>query len=89
MTVRQVSRVGDLSSGSFFLEPRPLVRGSHNVLVNGRPCGRMGDNLLIKGVVISSSKVLVNGKPIAHVGTPTSMISEYMLQGSSNVVTGG
>ena len=40
----------------------PLVKGSHNVLVNNQPAGRVGDNHSCGVVVVSgASKVIING----------------------------
>ena len=40
----------------------PLVQGSHNVLINNRPAGRVGDthSCGVK-VIAGSSKVIING----------------------------
>jgi len=40
----------------------PLVKGSHNVYINGQPAGRVGDSHSCGVVIISgSSKVIING----------------------------
>ncbi|MBC8428979.1 MAG: PAAR domain-containing protein [Candidatus Endolissoclinum sp.] len=40
----------------------PLVKGSHNVIVNNQPAGRVGDAHSCGVVVVSgSSKVIING----------------------------
>jgi len=40
----------------------PLVKGSHNVIVNNQPAGRVGDNHSCGVVVVSgASKVIING----------------------------
>jgi uncharacterized Zn-binding protein involved in type VI secretion len=40
----------------------PLVKGSHNVLINNRPAGRVGDVHSCGVTIVSgSSKVIING----------------------------
>ena len=40
----------------------PLVKGSHNVIVNNQPAGRVGDNHSCGVVVVSgANKVIING----------------------------
>ena len=40
----------------------PLVKGSHNVLINNRPAGRVGDAHSCGVTIVSgSSKVIING----------------------------
>ena len=40
----------------------PLVKGSHNVLVNNQPAGRVGDSHSCGVVVVSgANKVIING----------------------------
>jgi uncharacterized Zn-binding protein involved in type VI secretion len=40
----------------------PLVKGSHNVLINNKPAGRVGDNHSCGVVIVSGSdKVIING----------------------------
>ena len=73
---RPVARVGD------FIFPHacavgdahatPMVTGSLNVLVNGKPCVRFGDFSFCRVMAIpTGTKVLVNGRPMALMGTPT------------------
>lgn len=73
---RPVARVGD------FIFPHvcptgephatPMITGSLDVLVNGRPCVRFGDFSFCRVMAIpTGTKVLVNGRPMALMGTPT------------------
>ena len=40
----------------------PLVKGSHNVIVNNQPAGRVGDNHSCGVIVVSgANKVIING----------------------------
>ena len=78
--------------------PVPLVEGSPNVYINGRPAGRVGDHYSAHGCVThpghqdviaaGSSKVVINGKPAARVGDAVS-IGGAVQDGSGNVVIGG
>jgi len=73
---RPVARVGD------FIFPHvcptgephatPMITGSLDVLVNGKPCVRFGDFSLCRVMAIpTGTKVLVNGRPMALMGSPT------------------
>ena len=74
---RPVARVGD------FIFPHvcptgephatPMITGSLDVLVNGKPCVRFGDFSLCRVMAIpTGTGVMVNGRPLALMGTPTS-----------------
>lgn len=92
------TRLNDNSTGHDACPPVPLVEGSPNVIINGRPAGRLGDHYASHGCVIhpghqdviaaGSSKVVVNGRPAARVGDAVS-IGGAVQNGSGNVIIGG
>lgn len=77
------TRLNDNSTGHDACPPVPLVEGSPNVIINGRPAGRLGDHYASHGCVIhpghqdviaaGSSKVVINGRPAARVGDAVSI----------------
>ena len=96
---RPVARVGD------FIFPHvcpvgephstPMITGSLNVLVNGKPCVRFGDFSLCRVMAIpTGTKVLVNGRPMALMGSPTtkhvptSIVNNVPAHVSTSVVGG-
>lgn len=93
------ARIGDNSTGHpHCYSPSPLVSGSGNVLVNGLPACRVGDQYSIHGAcsdhsphsysaTSGSGSVLINGRPAHRIGDATSCCS--CAQGSSNVIIGG
>lgn len=92
------TRLNDNSTGHDACPPVPLVEGSPNVIINGRPAGRLGDHYASHGCVIhpghqdviaaGSSKVVINGRPAARVGDAVS-IGGTVQNGSGNVIIGG
>ena len=73
----------------------PMITGSLNVLVNGKPCVRFGDFSLCRVMAIpTGTKVLVNGKPMALMGTPTTkhipnaIVNGVPAHSSTSVVNG-
>ena len=92
------TRLNDNSTGHDVCPPVPLVEGSPNVIINGRPAGRLGDHYASHGCVIhpghqdviaaGSSKVVINGRPAARVGDAVS-IGGAVQNGSGNVIIGG
>lgn len=92
------TRLNDNSTGHDACPPVPLVEGSPNVIINGRPAGRLGDHYASHGCVIhpshqdviatGSSKVVINGRPAARVGDAVS-IGGAVQNGSGNVIIGG
>ena len=92
------TRLNDNSTGHDACPPVPLVEGSPNVIINGRPAGRLGDHYASHGCVIhpghqdviaaGSSKEVINGRPAARVGDAVS-IGGAVQNGSGNVIIGG
>ena len=92
------TRLNDNCTGHDACPPVPLVEGSPNVYINGRPAGRVGDHYSAHGCVThpghqdviaaGSSKVVINAKPAARVGDAVS-IGGPVQDGSRNVVIRG
>jgi len=103
------SRIGDSCQGVCShgcpVEPHIVIgnaiSGSPDVLINGMPAFRQGDNGIHAACcgpntfksAMGSSSVMVNGKPAVRMGDSTShcggMGSGSMTVGSPNVMTGG
>lgn len=93
-----VGRMGDLAIGVCTCHKHPInVTGTimsmcSNVLVNGKPIGRMSDIILTScghiGTIISgSSSVLANSMPIARMSDiTTGCFIGTIIQGSMNVL---
>lgn len=94
----EATRLNDSCTGHDACPPVPLVEGSPNVYINGRPAGRVGDHYTSHGCVThpghqdviaaGSSKVVINGKPAARIGDAVS-IGGTVQDGSDNVIIGG
>lgn len=92
------TRLNDNCTGHDACPPVPLVEGSPNVFINGRPAGRVGDHYASHGCVThpghqdviaaGSGTVFINGKPAARVGDAVS-IGGSVQAGSGNVFIGG
>lgn len=92
------TRLGDNCTGHDACAARPLVEGSPNVFINGRPAGRVGDHYSAHGCIVhgshqdviteGSSTVFINGRPAARVGDAVS-IGGSVAQGSGDVFIGG
>lgn len=91
-----IARIGDFNSGHGDYGPVPLIMGSNNVLINGRPASRVGDQFAVhcswsgchQDVMSSGSgSVFVNGRPIARIGDSCGAAS--VVDGSKNVFAGG
>lgn len=102
------ARVGDLVHGTAHQHgplwaPRPvqgpIVTGSQNVLVNGKPAARVDDSgthAVCDGpntfrIVAGSKSVLINGKPAARVGDATlhcGIAPGAIVHGSPDVLIG-
>lgn len=69
----------------------PVVQGSPNVFINGKPAARMGDMCTCIGppdtIVQGNPTVLINGVPIATVGSMTAH-GGAIISGSNNVIIG-
>jgi len=88
----QAARVGDVvSKCKKGKPPTPIISGSGNVFINGKPAARKGDpaaphphpRLISSG----SGSVFINGKPAARKGDSNCFASK-ITQGSSNVFFG-
>lgn len=90
-----VTRLGDNCTGHDACGGVPLISGSDNVLVNGKSCGRKGDNYASHGCLVhpghsdviaaGSATVFVNSIPIARIGDSVS-IGGSVADGSPNVI---
>lgn len=94
--MKPVTRQGDIHSGHQCFPPTPAIKGSSNVITNGRQTMRVGDNFKPHGCpkphpVIAStgySKVIVNGKHIVRISSKTACKATVVM-GSPNVIVGG
>ncbi len=74
----KAARLGDLGAGHGCFPPTPILSGSPDVLINGRPAARVGDPLLLhacpncpphpRSISVGSGNVIINGKLAARVG---------------------
>ncbi len=69
----------------------PIINGSINVLINGKPTARIGDKCTCVGppdiIVQGNPIVLINGKPIACMGDMTAH-GGVIISGETNVLIG-
>ena len=94
---KPAARLGDLVSNHGPWPPTPIIGGSGNVLINGRPAARQGDPALLhaipnnpphgRSIAEGSSSVLINGKPAARVSDAISCGGDVAI-GSGNVLIG-
>lgn len=92
------TRVGDNCTGHDDCPGVPLVSGSPNVFVNGKPVGRIGDSYVTHScpihsphtpqIAAGSSTVFVNGIPVSRIGDGVNC-GGSVAQGSPNVIIGG
>ena len=92
------ARIGDNHTGHDACGARPIIAASPNVVINGRPAGRVGDIHAIHSCVLhpphhdnildGSATVLINSKRAARIGDPTTY-GAVIVQGSENVLIGG
>lgn len=71
------ARLGDLGSPHGSYPPTPILGGSPDVFINGRPAARQGDPLVAhaapkrpphpRQIAEGASSVLINGRPAARV----------------------
>jgi hypothetical protein len=80
---KQISRLGDWTTGRKRVRPHKITSGVNSVLVNGFPV-----SVNSSSIKTSSNNVLVNGVQINHVGAPVSSSYEGCLTGSPNVFLG-
>lgn len=89
--------LGDLGSDHQGLPPTPVLAGSPDVLVDGKPVARLGDPLAPHSkpkhsnhprvIAEGSSSVMINGKPAAITGSAVSCGGVTI--GSGSVIIGG
>ena len=92
------TRLGDLDTGHDACPPTALANASHNVLVNGKGAGRVGDAYVphscpVHGphagtIASGSGSVFINGKSAGRIGDNVSC-GGAVAQGSPNVIVGG
>lgn len=88
------TRLGDLNSGHDNCPPRQLITASENVFVNGRGCGRVGDQYSSHSclehpphsdyIASGSSTVFINGIAAGRIGDAVA-IGGSVMTGSENV----
>jgi len=74
----KAARLGDIGSAHGCFPPTPIIGGSADIIINGRPAARVGDPLAPHGcgncpphgrsISAGSSTVIFNGKPAARTG---------------------
>lgn len=94
---RSMVLLGDLGSDHQGFPPTPVIAGSPDVLIDGRPAARVGDPLAPhakpkhpqhpRTISAGSSTVTVNGKPAAVTGG--AICCGGVLLGTSSVLVGG
>lgn len=80
---KQISRLGDWTTGKRRVRPHKITTGVNSVLVNGLPI-----SVNTSSIKTSAGDVLVNGVQVNHVGGPVSSSYEGCLTGSPNVFIG-
>lgn len=97
----KAARLGDSSSGHSCFPATPIVAGSPDVSINGKPAARKGDTVIPHGcpcpytphgfhgrsISAGSSNVSINGKPAARVGDAIDC-GGSVAAGSGNVFIG-
>ena len=97
----KAARLGDSCAGHGCFPSTPIVSGSSDVSINGKPAARKGDTVLLHGcscpttphiihgrsIVAGSSNVSINGKPAARVGDAIDC-GGSVSEGSGNVFIG-
>lgn len=96
----KAARLTDTGSGHDCFPPSPVTSGSPDVIINGQPAARKGDQLAPHGcscggghgvhprtIAAGSSSVLINGKPAARIGDSIDC-GGVVSSGSGNVIIG-
>lgn len=95
------ARLGDNCSGHGCFPATPIVAGSSDVFINGKPAARQGDTVLLhacpcpytvhgvhgRSISAGSSTVSINGKPASRVGDAIGC-GGSVAAGSGNVFIG-
>lgn len=86
------ARLNDIGSGHGNSPETPIISGSPDVLINGQPAARVGDDLAPhsahpRSITQGSSTVFINGKPAARIGDGIDC-GGVIISGSGNVIIG-
>ncbi|GAB1264865.1 hypothetical protein NBRC116493_22390 [Aurantivibrio infirmus] len=86
------ARLGDVDTGHDSYPPTAINKASPNVMINGIPAARMGDELNrhhrgIRTIAEGAASVLINGKPAARVSDAINC-GGTINAGSANVMIG-
>lgn len=95
------ARLGDSCAGHGCFPATPIMAGSGNVSINGKPAARQGDSVMLHGcpcpkkphgihgrsISAGSATVSINGKPAARVGDAVGC-GGSICAGSGNVIIG-
>jgi len=93
----KAARLGDAGSGHGCFPPTPIISGSPDIIINGRPAARVGDALVDHGcgdcpphprsISAGSGTVIFNGKPAARTGDAIDC-GGTIIGGSGDVIIG-
>lgn len=93
----QATRLGDTNTGHDLCPPVPLIEGSPDVFINGRPAGRVGDKYEphacpvhpthIGTIAEGAPHVFINGMPAGRIGDAVDCGGQ-VAEGSENVNIG-
>lgn len=95
------ARLGDSCAGHGCFPATPIIAGSGDVIINGKPAARKGDAVLLhacpcpkvphgvhgRAISAGSGNVIINGKPAARVGDAIGC-GGSVAAGSGNVIIG-
>lgn len=93
---KPAARLGDNCTGHKCFPPRPIIKASNNVNINGIKAARKGDQLAIHccsgkchdGIIANGSRTVnINGRPAARITDQVNCGSK-IAQGSGNVFIG-
>jgi len=94
---KPAGRLGDIGSEHNGFPPTPIISGSPDVTINGKPAARVGDSLAPhskpkngthgRSIAAGSSSVTINGRPAGRVGDAISC-GGVISNGSANVTIG-
>ncbi len=94
---KPAGRLGDIGSEHNGFPPTPVISGSPDVSINGKPAARVGDALAPhskpkngshgRALAAGANSVLINGKPAARMGSAISC-GGTLINGSNDVSIG-
>ncbi len=94
---KPAARLGDIGSDHNGFPPTPIISGSPDVIINGKPAARVGDALAPhskpkhpphgRTIASGANSVLINGKPAANIGSAISCGGSVII-GSADVIVG-